>query len=183
MILNFHIKTLSIKFENELKDYRNKIFVFWHSKMYVGWWLFKNKNFIALVSKSNDGELLSNVLKKWNYQLIRGSSSKGGKEALKQILNNSSVNQSFVITPDGPRGPALEFKNGPLFISNKKNLPIVPVKITFSGKFVFKKSWDSFELPLPFTKCNVTFGKEFLYEGNLSGEELTNYKNKICDQL
>jgi lysophospholipid acyltransferase (LPLAT)-like uncharacterized protein len=183
LIINIYIKTLSIKFNNSLDNYENKIFVFWHCKMFIGWWIFRNRNFSAFVSESNDGEILANILRKWNYNLIRGSSSKGGKEALDRIVNDTESDKSVVITPDGPRGPAYELKNGALIISISKNYEIIPVKIHYNKKFLFKKSWDKFEIPLPFTKCYIRFGNTFNYHKYLYDEELIKFKKEICEEL
>ncbi len=151
--------------------------------MLIGWWLFKNKKYAALVSKSKDGELLSGVLKKWNYMLVRGSSSKGGKEAL-AILNDAvRENNSAVITPDGPRGPAGEIKNGVFIISNECGIPIIPVKVIYHKKKILTKSWDNFEIPLPFSRCDVYFGNEYRYEKYLDDDELNSLKKKISNEM
>ena len=73
--------------------------------MLLGWWLFRDKNFSALVSQSKDGEILTNILNSWGYNVMRGSSSKGGKKALEELIS-VSLKSSVVMTPDGPRGPA-----------------------------------------------------------------------------
>jgi lysophospholipid acyltransferase (LPLAT)-like uncharacterized protein len=182
-ILNLHIHTLSLEYVNKPDDFLNKIFVFWHSKMYIGWWLFRKMNFFAMVSKSKDGEILSNVLKKWKYELIRGSSSRDGKEALNMLIQKFSDNKSAVITPDGPRGPVNEFKNGPLILSMKKDIPVIPVQISYNKKHIFNKSWDKFEIPFPFSKCQITFGEEFRYKEFLPEQELSEFRKRICSQL
>ena len=183
VLFNLYNYSLSIKYVNMPVDFHGKIFVFWHSKMFTGWWIFRKKNFMALVSQSKDGEILSNILKKWNFKLARGSSSKGGKEALNQIIETAGNNDSVVMTPDGPGGPALEFKNGALIISKEKDIPIIPVKISYSKKHVFNKSWDKFEIPFPFSNCDIIFGKEFNYREFLPDNELINYKKNICSLM
>lgn len=150
--------------------------------MLIGWNLFKNKGYSALVSQSKDGQILSNILYKWNYDIVRGSSSKGGKEAIDTIINSKNVN-SIVITPDGPRGPSMEIKNGPLILSNKTSLPIIPVKVNYLNKRVLKKSWDKFEVPLPFSKCIISFGDEFFYKEYLPEDELKMFKNSLKAQM
>lgn len=151
--------------------------------MLVGWWLFKNTKSAALVSRSKDGDVLCKVLEKWNYKVVRGSSSKGSKEAVEELSKCANENHSIVITPDGPRGPALELKNGPFIISNLSHIPIIPVKIKYHSKKVFHKSWDSFELPYPFTKCEINFRNEFAYETYLDDENLRRLKMKIAEQM
>lgn len=151
--------------------------------MLLGWSLFKNKKSCALVSQSKDGEILSALLKKWNYKVSRGSSSKGGKVALNELIEAAKEDYSIIITPDGPRGPAKIIKNGALIVSNSSYLPIIPVKLAYHSKKVLIKSWDKFEIPYPFSKCEVIFGKEYFYPEYLNEEKLTEFKIKLANEL
>jgi lysophospholipid acyltransferase (LPLAT)-like uncharacterized protein len=182
-ILSIYLKLIIKSYTNKPEDYKNKIFVFWHSKMLIGWWLFRDQDSLALVSLSSDGEILSNLLVKWQYEVIRGSSSKGGKEAIKELIKASINGKPVVITPDGPRGPAKEFKNGPLILSIEKGYDIIPVNIIFNKKIILQKSWDKFEIPLPLSKCKIIFGDPVKYNNFLYNEELINFKKSICEQM
>lgn len=183
LLIKFLVSTLQIKIINEGALNKKAVFIFWHSQMLAGWSLFKNKNSCALVSQSKDGEILSALLKKWNYKVSRGSSSKGGKEALHELIDAANKGSSIIITPDGPRGPAGQIKNGALMVSNECNIPIIPVRIEYSSKKILVKSWDKFEIPYPFSKCSVTFGNEFFYKEYLDEAKLTEFKNKLASQL
>jgi lysophospholipid acyltransferase (LPLAT)-like uncharacterized protein len=183
LALNMYIKTLRIKIYDLPEENFNNVFIFWHRKMLIGWWLFKGRRVAALVSQSKDGEILNRVLNNWNYKVVRGSSSKGGKEALKEIVDLSKQNYSVVITPDGPLGPVNEIKNGALIISNECNVSVIPVKIVYYKKKILTKSWDGFEIPLPFSECKVYFGNKYLYEKYLDDEELFELKRKISEEM
>lgn len=183
ILINIIIKTLKIEIQNKPSFTKNKIYIFWHSKMFIGWWLFKDLKSTALVSQSKDGDILNNLLNKWNYKTVRGSSSKGGKDAVETLINFVTEGYNAVITPDGPRGPAREIKNGALIISNKCDVPIIPVSINYSSKKILGKSWDKFEIPLPFSKCSVTFGKEVYYKEYLADSELDVFKSKLSAQM
>lgn len=148
--------------------------------MLLGWWLFKKENFSALVSKSPDGDILSRILHRWQYNVFRGSSSKSGKDALEKIIQRKITT---VITPDGPRGPVKEMKNGALIVSNRTGFPVIPVKIDYITKKVLYKSWDKFEIPLPFSKCKVSFGKSYSYREFLSNDKLQKFKQEISSQM
>ena len=74
-------------------------------------------------------------------------------------------------------------KNGALIISNKTGYPIIPIKIDYSKKKILHKSWDKFEIPLPFSECKVSFGKNYFYKEFLSDDELLNYKREISSQM
>lgn len=181
--LNSYLKTLKLKITNPPNPGESCIYIFWHSKMLVGWWLFRNNNPSALVSQSKDGEILNGILTKWNYKVVRGSSSSRGKEAMSELIDSGRTGKNIIITPDGPRGPAGSIKNGALIISNKTGLPVVPVKIDYSKKKTLEKSWDKFEIPYPFSACSVVFGNKYYYDNYLDESELGKLKDKISGEM
>lgn len=183
LVINFYLKTIKLNVHNRPDESKNFIFIFWHSKMLTGWYLFRGKGYAALVSKSKDGEILSNILTKWKYKTIRGSSSKGGREALLELKEKLNNNNSSVLTPDGPRGPSNEIKNGALILSFETGVPIIPVKMVNRKKIILKKSWDKFEIPLPFSRCDVYFGNEHTYNKYLNDDELKNFKYKLSLEM
>lgn len=181
-LINVLVGTLRFKFSKDFTP-KNAIYIFWHSQMIAGWYLFKDKKAAAIVSQSEDGGILTNLLKSWDYKVSRGSSSKGGKEALQELIEYGKKGYPIVITPDGPRGPVNEIKNGALIIAYGCNIPIIPVKINYSSKKILGKSWDKFQIPCPFAKCTVTIGSEYLYKKYLEEKELNDFKNKLKAEL
>jgi len=182
-VIDLYIKTLRIEIHNRPGNDQNYVYIFWHSKMLIGWWLFRKLKSAALVSKSKDGDILNSLLTLWNYKVVRGSSSKGAKEALDSLIKLVKEGYNAVITPDGPRGPAQSMKNGPLIISNKCSVSVIPVKITFSSKKILSKSWDRFEIPYPFAKCTVVFGNKYAYNTYLDENELTAFKTILSAEM
>ncbi len=181
-LLSLYLKTVRLDVSDDKRN-EKAVFTFWHNKMLIGWHLFKGKKYSALVSQSKDGDMLTRILKKWNYNVTRGSSSKGGKEAVNEIIVSLKDRSSAVVTPDGPRGPMYEIKNGALIIANKTGYPVIPVKIVMSKKKVLSKSWDKFEIPLPFSKCTAEFGEKMYYPEFLDDAELTEFKSKLSSQM
>lgn len=149
---------ISNRLVNINSDSEKYIFVFWHQKMLPAWYFLSKINSIAIVSLSKDGEVLSKILSKWGVKTIRGSSSKGGKEALENLMI-ASEKHHLLITPDGPRGPIFEFKAGAVIVSARKQKEIVLVGVNIHNKYVFKRSWDKFQFPMPFTKIDITLDK------------------------
>ncbi len=138
------------------------IIAFWHGEMLPVWKYFSKTNSAAVVSLSKDGELLSELLYYWQYDLIRGSSSKNGKEVLNKMVNNLS-HKNVLITPDGPRGPNRRMKVGAVVSAIRANSKIFLVKVKFGWHIRFRKSWDKFVLPLPFSKINLSFIRPFSF--------------------
>ena len=133
------------------------VVMFWHGQMFVGWWSVRKRKPVALVSKSKDGAILARVLQRWGYLLARGSSGKQGREALQVAIDHvrSGDARTLAITPDGPRGPRHELKRGGVIAAHTLHIPLVFLHIRPASRKVFWKSWDKFEVPLPFSKVVI----------------------------
>ena len=184
--INILFKTLRISFINKKvideleRDGNNYVLAFWHGTMLLPWYLHRKKNFAALISKSKDGDLLGKILKRWNYNVIRGSSSVGGDVALSIMVDYAKNNNSIAITPDGPRGPAFKLKAGAIITSKKSGLPLVLLGIGFKNKKLLK-SWDSFQVPFFFTKATAVFSDP-IYVDNKLGYDDTSKIIENCER-
>ncbi len=161
------------------------IFTFWHGKMVTGWLLaralFPEKKTVAVVSLSEDGRTLADTLEQLDFSLIRGSSSRGGdevKDAMHEALDSENI---IIITPDGPRGPACQFKYGTLRVASSKPCPLIFAEIRYEKAWQLK-SWDNFEIPKPFSRVTVIIHRIDLpvFE---SEEELRIYSRNLSDRL
>ena len=135
---------------------KRAIVMFWHGTMIAGWFALRTQRPIALVSKSKDGAILSSVLSHWGYQLSRGSTKKGGREALEEAIAmlKGGKADTLAITPDGPTGPRHLFKRGAFIAARETELPLVMLAIRYSNRIQLK-SWDRFEIPLPFSRVDI----------------------------
>jgi len=155
------------------------VIAFWHGYMLPVWKYFSDKNPSAMISQSKDGEILAAILEKWNYKLARGSSSMGGKEALEKLVEFSKSSYAL-ITPDGPRGPRGKMKAGAVIAAQLSGSPLVLCKVIIKTKYVFNKSWDKFELPLPFSKIQLLFLEPEYIEYN-STRDVISSKILLCE--
>ena len=114
----------------------------------------------ALVSASKDGALLARILEWFRIQPVRGSSSRRGAQALRELTTWAERGHDLAITPDGPRGPCYQVQDGITLLAQLTGLPIVPVALNLNWK-IRVKSWDRFQIPLPFARCEVVVGKTF----------------------
>ena len=150
------IRTLRFQWRGERLP-EKCIVAFWHAQMIAGWWVSRN-NAVALVSKSKDGENLNSILRKWSYKTARGSSSVSGKEALDEAIEmiRGGEAKRLVITPDGPRGPKEIFKRGAFISANELSLPLYFLSIEYKSALRLSKSWDTFQVPYPFSSVIIT---------------------------
>jgi lysophospholipid acyltransferase (LPLAT)-like uncharacterized protein len=132
------------------------VICFWHGGMLPVWYRFRNRGYSALISGSRDGENLSNYLERsLGFTTIRGSSSRGGSEALAEIVEALRT-RSCLITPDGPRGPAHEAKAGALIAAYRSGRQVLLAGWSSSRNWRFN-SWDSMCVPQPFARINFRY--------------------------
>jgi lysophospholipid acyltransferase (LPLAT)-like uncharacterized protein len=140
--------------------------------------------FATVVSDSRDGELITQVLLRIGFATARGSSTRGGLKALNQLRQHMTDGRIGVITVDGPRGPRQVAKDGAVYLAQKANALLFPVRGRPSSLHVFKRSWDHFQLPLPFCACEVRFGEPLEFPtGKMSSEELHRGSQRLAQAL
>ena len=181
LILRIISLTWKIKLVNKLPE-SPSVIAFWHRNMLPIWKLFSKKNAYAIVSMNKDGEILANLLAKWNYNLIRGSSSKKGKEVIEKIVEIKDKNY-FLITPDGPRGPRYKCKAGAFVIAQRKQIPLYFIKCEIARKKIFAKSWDNFILPLLFSKIKIEFSENIIIPSNANRDDISQLISKVENQF
>jgi len=115
---------------------------------------FQNRDGAALISASRDGDLLADVIRRFGYDVVRGSSSRLGASAILQLTEVLASGRDVVITPDGPRGPAYELGPGIVFLAQKSGAPVLPMNLEYSRCWRLG-SWDRFIIPQPFSKVRV----------------------------
>lgn len=139
------------------REYGRGVLCSWHNRIMGALLYHRKRNIGAVISKSGDGELLSRAMISSGYAPLRGSSSRGGTGALKGVLRHLKEGHTVVITPDGPRGPRYVAQPGIVFAAQRSELPILPIGVGI-GKKKALKSWDRFQVPLPFTTVQIVYG-------------------------
>jgi len=142
------------------------IYCIWHNRLalcmteYYGYPRRRNQaaGLAALVSASKDGAFLAAILECFGVQPVRGSSSRRGPQALRELTSWAERGYDLAITPDGPRGPCYIVQEGVVLLAQITGLPVMPASYHLSRK-IRAKSWDRFQVPLPFARCEMVFGK------------------------
>ena len=140
---------------------RPVIFAIWHNRLLmlprVFDPCFPTRQSYGLISASRDGDLIARFIERSGYGTIRGSSSRKGVSALRQLVDTLAAGSNVLLTPDGPRGPVYEASPGVVFLAQKTGAPVVPIHMEYS-KCWRLKSWDRFVVPWPFAKLRPIFG-------------------------
>ena len=142
------------------------IFAVWHNRLALCLMLYRryavrsepDRRMAAIVSASRDGGMLARILEHFNVEPVRGSSSRRGGQALREMVSWAERGCDLGITPDGPRGPCYKVQEGVISTAQLTGLPIVPASYHLNWK-IRLKSWDRFQVPLPFARCEVSVGK------------------------
>lgn len=142
------------------------VYGFWHDKHFVPVLLVSkySHRYAGLVSASRDGEILSTWLRRLGYEIIRGSSSRKAISSFLKLLGIIKKGYNVGIAADGPRGPRHEAKSGVAFLAYKSGMPFVPLGVANASAWCFQKSWDKYELPRPFSKSVIYFGKPIMID-------------------
>lgn len=111
----------------------------------------------AMISASRDGSFVSAVAEAFGVQPIRGSSSRRGAQAMLEEITWMEKKYSIVKTPDGPRGPMYDMKAGIILLAQLSGRPIIPIS-NYAAWKIRLRSWDRFQIPLPFSRCDLRFG-------------------------
>ncbi len=133
------------------------IYAFWHQRQVFFTWSHRDAEAAVLVSKSKDGEMIASTMRLSRIDAVRGSSSRGGAAAAREMVDILKSGRDVGITPDGPKGPAREVKEGAVRVAQLSGAPIVPLANALSNVVEIKKAWDRFQVPMPFGKAVVVY--------------------------
>jgi hypothetical protein len=162
------------------------IFCIWHNRLALSLELYRcylqdigrHGRMAAMVSASKDGGLLARVLELYQVQPVRGSTSRRGRQALLELVTWGERGHDLAITPDGPRGPRYVVQDGVMGLAQLTGLPIVPVSYQLGWK-IRAKSWDQFQIPLPFTKCIMRLAPPVLVPREASDDEREKLRREL----
>lgn len=158
----------------------------WHNRLFL--FPYAVRRFLpetegaALVSASRDGALLADVLKRFGFDAVRGSSSRRGATALMELAEVIARGGEAAITPDGPRGPAYQLSPGIIFLAQKSGADVLPMNFEFSSCWRLK-SWDRFIVPKPFSKVRVIFGERYRVRDTVTDDEFENERQRLEEAM
>lgn len=165
-----HIDPASMRY---MRGEDNAIFAFWHGRMMMlSAFNPPRRHMRVLISLHRDGLLISKTIGHFNQSTVSGSTSRGGKAAVMEMLRALEAGDNISITPDGPRGPRHVLAPGIITVAKHSGKPILPVTFA-STRAKTMRSWDQFHLALPFGRIAFCVGAPIVVEASLdeTGEE------------
>jgi lysophospholipid acyltransferase (LPLAT)-like uncharacterized protein len=165
------------------------IFCIWHNRLAMSMEAFRifkkirpSPGLAALVSASKDGGLLAAILERFDVQPVRGSSSRRGPQALLELTTWAERGYDLAITPDGPRGPCYVVQDGVIALAQLTGRPIIPFSFDAAWK-IRSKSWDRFQIPLPFSRCEMNAARPIFIPREASDSEREALRKQLEAEL
>ncbi len=153
----------------------------WHQQFFSAIRHFRNYSHLKpplMISRSSDGGLIAGIAGRTGWDPVRGSSSKGGRDALSEIAQKLLERKIAAHIVDGPRGPAGKIKAGIIRLAQLGNAAIIPFSVHADRAWYFK-SWDRFMVPKPFAKVTLRFDELFPIPSTSTPEEFEDVRLKL----
>ncbi len=139
---------------------RQPIMAFWHGRILPATYYFRRRGIVVITSENFDGEWIAGIIERFGYGTARGSTSRGGRRALIQMVHDMEAGKPTGFTIDGPRGPARVAQAGAVWLSKATGNPVVPFHMEAS-RYWTVNSWDRTQIPRPFSTVAVAIGTPF----------------------
>lgn len=154
------------------------IYAAWHARMLPLVFTHRHRGIAVLVSRHRDGEWIARVIEALGFVTARGSSTRGGEEGVRDMLEWADRGHLLAVTPDGPRGPRETVKPGLVWLASRTGFPVVPVATSGTPSRVLD-SWDQFRVPLPFARTVVAYGEPIHVPPSLDPASLGQWQARI----
>jgi hypothetical protein len=190
-LLRLYLSFLKVKVvgeettRNHFMRHGRMIAAVWHQRFLPALaYVTKFRNFrpIVMISQSSDGELIASLAERLGLVPVRGSSTRGGREALMAILKALKKNPGVIHIVDGPTGPKGVVKPGLTAMAQVTGAPIFPVIISAEKAWVMR-SWDRFLVPKPFSTVTIQWGEPIVVPRGTRFDQLEEFRRQVQDLL
>lgn len=154
------------------------IYSFWHRAVFPATWMWRDQNIAVMVSRSFDGEYIARIIEKFGFGAVRGSSSRGGAEALLGMREELAKGEAVAFTIDGPSGPKYVAKPGPVRLSRATGLPMMAFYVALDNPWVLN-TWDDFMIPKPFSKALGRISRGIQVPAAATDVEIAEYHRQL----
>ncbi len=144
-----------------IQEKKPRVYAFWHGDELVMTTLARYYSVATMTSTSKDGEMLDKIVRLMGIRTSRGSSTRGGVNALKGIIDIAKQGPTPVVAVDGPKGPFHKVKPGVFQIAKALDALVVPIGFHATRVKIFERAWNKARLPLPFSKVIVVWGEPY----------------------
>jgi lysophospholipid acyltransferase (LPLAT)-like uncharacterized protein len=158
------------------------IYTFWHGRIFMATYFWRDRGIVVMTSQNRDGEYIARVIRRFGYGAARGSSSRGGRRALVEMIHEMRRDKDVAFTIDGPRGPRYEAKPGAVWIAAKTGNAIFPFHISPERKWTLN-SWDHFQIPKPFSRVLVLMAPPIYVSAEATQQQMDEAQRELQNSL
>ena len=161
---------------------RQPIMAFWHGRILPATIYFKDRGIVVITSQNFDGEWIAGIIERFGYGTARGSSSRGGRKALIQMMRDMEAGKPAGFTLDGPRGPARVAQAGAVWLSKATGNPVLPFHLEADRSWTIN-SWDQTQIPKPFSTVSLVVGEPFVVPPDADDDVIEAARRRLEEQL
>ncbi len=158
------------------------IIAFWHGRLLLMPFGYPGTPVAILISQHRDGEYITRIAERLGFAVERGSATRGGARAFRQLVHRLKSGCNVVITPDGPKGPAGRVKSGVIELSRLSGMPILPIAFSAWPRIQLA-SWDRFIIPYPFARGAYVWGPPLYVPPDLTKDQAEAYQSQLAERL
>lgn len=158
------------------------IIAFWHGRILPGTIYFQRRGIVVMTSENFDGEWIARIIHRFGYRTARGSTSRGGGKALRELMREMASGRGTGFTLDGPRGPARVAQPGALWLAKATGNPVVPIHLEASSHWTLG-SWDRTQIPKPFARVSLAIGEPLYVSREANDEALDKARAEVERRL
>ena len=150
---------------------RQPVLAFWHGRILPATLYFRRRGIVVITSENFDGEWIARIIERFGYGTARGSTSRGARKAMLQLVKDMKAGKPVGFTLDGPRGPARVAQAGAVWLASATGNPLLPFHIEASSYWSLK-SWDATQIPKPFSTVALVVGEPMEITRDVSADAL-----------
>lgn len=158
------------------------IYAFWHGRLLPLSYTHRGRSVHVLASEHRDGELMGQTIRFLGFGHVRGSSTRRGSRAIRELAEKVRAGFDLGLTVDGPKGPLFEVKPGAIELAKLTGVPVVPITTSSARHWEFS-SWDRFQLPKPFTRVRVRHGEAVFVDAAAGPEAIESARQLLERRL
>ena len=159
------------------------IVAFWHGQLLMMPFAYPGREWSILISQHRDGEYIARMAALLGFRVVRGSATRGGARAFRELIAGLRADRNVVITPDGPKGPRRQVKSGVVELARLSRMPIVPLAFAAARVRALRRSWDQFFLPSPGSPAVYVWGEPIRVPAGTDRGDLPKYQQRLAEGL
>ena len=158
------------------------VMAFWHGRILPATYYFRRRGIVVITSENFDGEWIARIIERFGYGTARGSTTRGGRKAMVQLVRAMKAGRPAGFTLDGPRGPARVAQPGAVWLAGATGNPLLPFHLEAARCWTLG-SWDRTQIPKPFSDVSLVVGEPIAVSPDPTEEELEAARRLLEERL